>query len=75
MIKEKLYPVFQDITNSVRRVSPNALPCDNCGSTERKLGAGKEPHTAALRCGKCERVIKWIGKVKLAKIENQGGLR
>ena len=67
------YPVF--------RTNPNHLPCASCGSTELKLGAGKEPHTASLLCGKCERrdaasqrdrFIKWIGKSDLAKIENQG---
>jgi len=71
VIEKKLYPAFQDITNPVRRVSPNALPCGNCGSTERKLGVGKRPHTASLKCGECDHFIKWISKSELAKI--QGG--
>jgi hypothetical protein len=83
VIEKKLYTAFQDITNPVQRVSPNALSCASCGSTERKLGAGKGPHTAELRCGECAmrcekakryRFIKWIGKSELAKIQNQGGL-
>ncbi len=83
MIEKELYPASQDITNPVQRVSPNALPCASCGSTERKLGAGFGPHTAELRCGECDmrsaaakryRFIKWIGKSELAKIQNQGGL-
>ncbi len=74
MIEKELYPASQDITNPVQRVSPNALPCASCGSTERKLGAGFGPHTAELRCGECDCFIKWIGKSELAKIQNQGGL-
>jgi hypothetical protein len=73
VIEKNFYPAFQDITNPVRRVSPSALPCGNCGSTERKLGAGKGPHTASLKCAACDRFIKWIGKSELAKIQNQGG--
>jgi hypothetical protein len=65
----------KDITNPVRRVSPNALPCGKCGSTKRKLGVGKRPHTASLKCAECDRFIKWVGKSELVKIENQGGLR
>ena len=57
----------------VFRVNPNYLPCASCGSTERKLGAGKGPHTASLRCAECDRFIKWIGKSDLVKIQNQGG--
>jgi hypothetical protein len=82
VIEKNFYPASQDITNPVRRVSPNALPCGNCGSTERKLGAGKGPHTASLKCAACDlrfaaalryRFIKWIGKSDLVKIQNQGG--
>jgi len=83
VIEKKLYPASQDITNPVQRVSPNALPCASCGSTERKLGAGFGSHTAELRCGECARrsaaaklyrFIKWLGESELAQIKNQGGL-
>jgi hypothetical protein len=71
-------PCDKDITRdtetpTISRANPNHLPCSSCGSTERKLGIGKEPHSASLRCGKCDRFIRWIGKPELAKIENQGG--
>jgi len=54
------------------RTTPNHLPCACCGSSERKLGAGKQPHSASLRCAVCDRFIRWIGKSELAKFENQG---
>ncbi|MDP8963247.1 MAG: hypothetical protein M3O33_04515 [Cyanobacteriota bacterium] len=66
----KYQPVF--------RTNPNHLACASCGSTERKLGTGKEPHTASLRCGQCESValrrradsfITWLSKGELARIE------
>lgn len=60
-------------TPTISRVNPQALPCASCGSTSRQLGCGRGPHSASLRCGQCDRFIKWIGKVELAKIENQGG--
>ncbi len=68
------YPVF--------RTNPNHLACASCGSTERKLGTGKGPHSAELRCGKCDHValrrrtdrfIRWVAKSELTKIQNQGG--
>jgi hypothetical protein len=62
-------------TPTISRANPNHLPCSSCGSTERKLGIGKGPHSASLRCAACDRFIKWIAKSELAKIENQGGLR
>lgn len=65
------YPCDNDITD-VHRTSINHLPCVGCGSTSRKLGAGKEPHSASLRCGECDRFIKWVGKSELSKL-NQGG--
>jgi hypothetical protein len=65
-----------DITKaSNQQLSRNIIPCAKCGSKERKLGIGKGPHLASLRCGKCDHFIKWLGKSELAKIENQGGLR
>jgi hypothetical protein len=62
-------------SNLIFRLKKTHLPCAHCASTEQKLGAGKGPHTASLRCGECDRFIKWIGKSELAKIENQGGHR
>jgi hypothetical protein len=59
-------------TPTISRVNPQALPCASCGSTERRLGVGKGPHTASLRCGECNKFVKWIGKSELAKL-NQGG--
>jgi hypothetical protein len=52
--------------------NPNHL-CSARGSTERKLGAGKEPNTASLKWAVGDRFIKWLGKTELAKIKNQGG--
>lgn len=65
-----------DITKaSNQQLSRDIIPCPQCGSMSHKLGVGKGPHTASLRCAVCDRFIKWIGKSELAKIENQGGLR
>jgi hypothetical protein len=67
-------PCDKDITRDAKTpTNPNHLACASCGSIERRLGAGKGPHTASLRCGGCDRFIKWIGKAELAKL-NQGGL-
>lgn len=73
-MKNILKPCDKGITR-LDQISISHPPCPSCGSTERKLGAGKGPHTASLRCGGCDCFIKWIGKSELAKIENQGGLR
>jgi hypothetical protein len=65
----------KDITpQPIFRANPNHLPCSACGSTHRKLGAGKGPHSASLRCGQCDRFIKWVSKSELEKL-NQGGLK
>ena len=56
----------------ISRCNPAAIPFAIGGSIERKLGAGKIPGGASLRCGECDRFIKWIGKSELAKF-NQGG--
>jgi hypothetical protein len=71
-------PCDKDITRdtetpTISRANPNHLPCSSCGSTERKLGIGKGPHSASLKCGRCHSFIKWIGKSELTKIQNQGG--
>jgi hypothetical protein len=72
MTKILFAPCDNRITNQpVFRANPNYLPCASCGSIERKLGAGKGPHTASLKCAECDRFIKWLGKSELAKI--QGG--
>jgi hypothetical protein len=45
--------------SGIERCNPEALPCASCGSTERKLGAGKAPGEASLRC-ECGKFIKWL---------------
>ena len=65
-------PCDKGITRDLQ-LSRNIIPCAQCGSTSQKLGIGKGPHSASLRCGECDRFIKWIGKSELAKIQNQGG--
>jgi hypothetical protein len=55
------------------QISRNTNPCARCGSKEQRLGIGKGPHQASLRCAGCDHFIKWIGKSELAKIQNQGG--
>ena len=42
--------------------------CPNCGSRERKLGAGKPPHIAVLQCGNCDQWIKWLSKSEFEKL-------
>jgi hypothetical protein len=61
-------------TPTISRVNPQALPCARCGSTERRLGVGKGPHSASLKCAECDRFIRWVGKNELVKL-NQGGLK
>ncbi len=39
--------------------------CQRCNGSEAKLGDGKPPHSASLRCANCDRWIKWIGKAEL----------
>ncbi len=56
---------------SNQQLSRNIMPCAKCGSKERKLGIGKEPHSASLRCAECDRFIKWVSKRELARIESQ----
>ncbi len=52
----------------------NLYKCPKCNGTEAKLGDGKPPHSASLRCANCNRWIKWIGKAelkaRLAQIES-----
>ncbi|MCA1993591.1 MAG: hypothetical protein LDL41_16340 [Coleofasciculus sp. S288] len=70
---KKIFHICDDgITNALnQQLSRNITPCAQCGSKERKLGAGKEPHSASLRCGECDRFIKWVSKRELARIESQ----
>ena len=75
MIEKEFYPASQDITNPVRRVSLNALPCGNCGSTERKLGAGKTPGLGNRNGGGSGFFIKWLGAAELTKVAAKGGQR
>ncbi len=65
MVKKYFYLVTQDITNHE--------PCPKCGSESQKLGEGRGPHVGCLKCGGCDRFIKWISKAQLIKIQNQGG--
>jgi len=75
VIEKEFYPAFQDITNPVRRVSLNALPYGNCGSTERKLGAGKTPGSGNRHGGGGGFFIKWLGAAELTKVAAKGGQR
>ena len=73
-------PCDKDITRdaktlTVSRVNPQSLPCASCGSTSRQMGAGKGPHQASLRCGECDRFIKWIGKTELAQFDSVEGVQ
>lgn len=58
-------------SQSGHRVNPNHLPCNECGSTQRKLGAGRQPREASLLC-ECGKFIKWVSVSELVKL-NQGG--
>ncbi len=79
------YPCDKDITRASNlQLSRNILPCAQCGSSEHRLGAGKGPHSASLRCAVCDRVallrsadrfIRWIGKSELARIEAAKGVQ
>jgi hypothetical protein len=55
---------------NISRVNPSALPCSECGSQSRKVGAGKVPGGASLMCV-CGRFIKWIGINELTAIAGQ----
>ncbi len=59
----------------VFRAEPHPLPCACCGSTSRKLGVGKVPGGASLRCS-CNKFIKWLTPGEVAKLEARlGGQR
>lgn len=53
-----------------------AEACDNCGSSQQKLGAGKAPGQASLLC-ECGKFIKWLNPSELNAIASQlkGGTR
>ena len=81
MRKNIFNPCDKNITKDFK-ISRNIIPCAQCGAKEHRLGIGKGPHQASLRCAGCDsealllsadRFIKWIGKSELAKTENQGG--
>lgn len=55
---------------SISRCNPGRIPCASCGSTERKLGVGKVPGGASLRCS-CNKFVKWLTPSEVAKINNQ----
>lgn len=35
-------------------------PCPRCGSNKAIQTSGVGPHYAALRCGSCDRFLKWL---------------
>ncbi|HEY9707706.1 MAG TPA: hypothetical protein V6D48_05830 [Oculatellaceae cyanobacterium] len=81
MEKIIFYPCDNDITRdaktpTISRVNPQSLPCIRCGSTERKLGAGKTSGSGSLLC-ECGKFIKWVSGSELHAIASQlkGGLR
>jgi hypothetical protein len=45
----------------------NTILCAQCGSKERRLGAGRKPGEASLLC-ECGKFIKWIGASQLKAI-------
>ncbi len=57
------------------RCNPSAIPCAQRGRTAKKLGAGKVPGGASLRCS-CNKFIKWLTPGEVAKLEARlGGQR
>lgn len=56
--------------SGVVRCNPSALLCSSCGSTERKLGAGKAPGDASLLC-ECGKFIRWVSGSELQAIASQ----
>jgi hypothetical protein len=57
-------------TPTISRLNPQALPCPRCGSTLRKLGAGKQPGEASLLC-QCGRFVKWLNASQVKAIASQ----
>lgn len=58
------------VSTTSYRVNPAFLPCNNCGSQSRKLGAGKEPGGASLLC-ECGKFIKWVSASEVKAIAAQ----
>jgi len=61
----------------IHRINHHFLPCNNCGSQSRKIGAGKAPGQSSLLC-ECGKFVKWIGANELTAIAgqlNNGGQR
>lgn len=56
----------------VSRCNPEHIPCAVCGSTQRKVGAGKAPGEASLLC-ECGKFLRWISKSELAKLTSEQG--
>jgi hypothetical protein len=54
----------------VHRMNRHFLPCNNCGSQSRKIGAGKAPGQSSLLC-ECGNFVKWIGANELMEIAGQ----
>jgi hypothetical protein len=60
-------------SSTISRVNPHALPCASCGSTERKLGAGRQPGEASLLC-ECGKFVRWLRGSQLTQF-TKGGQR
>lgn len=73
MRKNIFNPCDKDITKDLPS-SRSTIPCCQCSSTFGELGVGKRPHSASLRCGMCNRFVKWIGKAELGRIEAAKGV-
>ncbi len=60
----------------IHRINHHFLPCNECGSQSRKIGAGKALGQSSLLC-KCGKFVKWIGANELMVIAGQvmGGER
>jgi hypothetical protein len=39
--------------------------CQHCDSTNLKIGVGKAHHLASLKCGNCNRFLKWVSEAQL----------
>jgi hypothetical protein len=55
-------------------VTQRSLPCPLCQHPGPHIRtAGKGPHHAALRCGGCQRFLKWLPKPRSLEVEAELG--